>query len=146
MLYSKKVSIPIYGGYIAMFVYDNDDDFKLHDKKNKIDKRKLLDAIAFVKESSLYIKNMHYYTVEIIFRAEHFGFVTLGVLAHEALHAADSIFHRIGAKNKFKNSEPYAYLVQHITDILHLFIEEYGNFVRRSDGKLPQINESESTV
>lgn len=147
MLYHKRVKLPIYSGYITMFVYDKETDFASYDKKNKIIDRKLIpDAVAFVNDSTFYSKKLHYFTIEIIFKQEHFSFVTPGTLAHEATHVADSIFYFIGAKHSPKNPEPYAYLLGYIMDTLYLFISEYESYIKRGDRKLPGNDQTKRAV
>lgn len=119
--------LPIYHGYLVFFIYENKEDFIPYDKKNRIEGRKVLgDASAYVGESSFYKDKLHYYAVEVVFKKDYLHFVTSGVVAHEALHVVDHIFHRVGAKHNKKNSEPTSYLLGHVVDRIHAFLDKYA--------------------
>ena len=52
--------------------------------------------------------------------------ITNGIIAHEALHAANFIFDAVGVPADYDNDEPLAYLVKWITDKVHGFVSEKG--------------------
>ena len=51
--------------------------------------------------------------------------MTVGVMAHEAVHIADFIFANCGIIHDLNNDEPLAYLVEWITDELYEFYKEF---------------------
>jgi acetone carboxylase gamma subunit len=54
--------------------------------------------------------------------------MTVGVMAHEAVHIADFIFTNCGITHDLDNDEPFAYLVEWIINELYEFYKEcfYG--------------------
>ena len=50
--------------------------------------------------------------------------VTVGAIAHEAIHVVDYIFGIIGAAHDPENPEPFTYLVDYIADLIADFLKK----------------------
>lgn len=52
--------------------------------------------------------------------------ISPGVIAHEAVHTANSIARERGVQSDFLNDEPIAYLAEWITDEVYKFMAKHG--------------------
>ena len=116
--YEKIIKIPIYKGQLV-FVLTNDNkkiNKKVPDFKEKTELYGHALNMMYEKEAS-YI---------IVLNSKHtHSRMTVGVMAHEAVHIADFIFTNCGITHDLDNDEPFAYLVEWITNELYEFYKEF---------------------
>lgn len=62
----------------------------------------------------------------VIFNLKSNNRITIGTVAHEAIHAADFVFETHGLRHDTQNPEPMTYLVEFVTDFLSQFLIENG--------------------
>lgn len=75
--------------------------------------------------------NNHVGELIILYNLEE---VTVGVMAHEATHAAINICNDLGINISVENQEPIAYLTQYITDFINKVVQK-ENDRQRSTSK-----------
>ena len=75
-----------------------------------IDKTNILEGYADTQE----VYSETYDKAGILIRFEDRYMLTLPIITHEAIHAANYIYDIIGASYDLNNDEPYAYLCEYI--------------------------------
>lgn len=117
MYKTKKISIPIYDGWLIVILSD---DIELCQSKHQYfedDVEIYGHSIADHTE-----KNRRYF---VFVNPNHELWKTRGqgVIAHEALHIVHFLFQDVGAELKHDNPEPQCYLVEWIARQISLFID-----------------------
>lgn len=120
----KKMEFPLYGGNFWVVVSN---DFKEANAVLKSETFSEDDFYAHTCYRGVMNKALGYEvrTTVLVFNIAHPQGVSSGTMAHEAVHAANTVMEYAGWKHDSSNDEPYAYLVGWIVDEVQKCIDEY---------------------
>jgi hypothetical protein len=110
--YKKKIKVPLFVGNFNI-VFTND-----YSKTDKIfdDLGEFYTCFSYSQE--------YEFNPYLFFNFWHKSKITHGVIAHEALHAADHFLEIIGYRTDVDNNETKCYLIQFIVDEIYKFAEK----------------------
>lgn len=116
-LYSEVFHVPIYMKDITVIISnDKKKIFKIVPKSLFFEDREIYAHTLIEPDGNIYIL--------LNFNAN--SKITNGVISHEALHAANFLFSRIGYTTDQDNDETVCYLLEYIVDEIDRIIHEYG--------------------
>jgi hypothetical protein len=110
----KNIIVPIYGNKVIFLATDNVKNIPKY-LDFSYDNVYAHTIIAYEKGEEIFI---------ILNQKEN---LSVGVLAHEVIHAANFIFYSRGIKLDIENDEAYAYLVEYLMDKLSKFYKKVND-------------------
>lgn len=115
MYKTKKVSIPIYDGWLIIILSD---DLELCRSKHPY-----FEDDAQIYGHSIVDHNEHNRRYFVFINPNHKLWKSRGqgVIAHEALHVVHFLFEDIGAELRHDNPEPQCYFIEWVVDQINLF-------------------------
>lgn len=120
MYLNKDFELPIYDNIRISIVLT--DDEQILDKKLGLiwdSENPLLGAVCLASN-----KKTKKRTIFVLFNPTS-KYFNMGVVVHEAVHAANRVFHAIGHNPDLLNDEPQAYLTEYIFSQCVKFLEKY---------------------
>lgn len=120
MFLRKSIKIPIYVGKFDIVITDDKDAY------NKIYAYKFGSSLLFAHAIATSLKGSNYTHYTMVLNFNYNEKINHGVIAHEALHIAGFIMDKVGVKYKFRNDEPFTYLIGWVVDEVYGFLDKHN--------------------
>jgi len=107
----KRIKIPIYNQYLSLVITN----------KKDISGRETYAHTYYDEGREQQLDSVLYLYINPFYKKQN---ITQGVIAHEAVHVVNRLFHHLGIYTEELNDEHQAYLVGWVVDEMNKFLKE----------------------
>jgi len=125
MLKKTRHIIPIYGSIVYIVLADTLDQFT--NNKDLLDS--FGDCFAVTSE---FVDKSNDICFFVGFNIKHFRKIEVGTISHEAFHLTSMVCNKHGLIYDKDNEESFAYLIGHLSNIIHKFLVKNYDYERNS--------------